>query len=276
MKYLLHLVVSWILICASAPSLQCQTLFRLTFDAESGAPVYEGALDDILPRGLIVKRMPEGDGVPPEMEASDGFQGGRALVLNPSARGRNQGYYIERKHPPFPGFPASGVISNVTGLTQEAIVYFPQFEPGKGEIMSQWGVGGMQPCLFLKSNTWNAPNIRFSVAGVGMECNPGPSFLGRWHHIAGVFNLAAGQFELEIFLDGKSLGKHTEAKPASQHAGYLVPYRGVSIGTHVLAAEKSTQSSRTPVGKIDAVAFTLEALDPKTFVLPVGPKGSVR
>ncbi len=277
MKNIPHLIVGCVLVCTPVASLEAETLFKLTFDSASGSSnVYESAADDVLPPGLVFKRMPQGDVAPLEVKTSDGFQGGRALVLDPSQGTRHQGYYVDRKHPPFPEFPESGVIPRVTGITQEAVVFFGEYLPGQGEILSQWGVGGMQPCLFLKGNNLNAPVIRFSVGGVGLECDPGPDFLGRWHHIAGVFSRVDGQFELEIFLDGKSLGKHAEAKPSSPQASYLVPYRGVSIGTHVLLVEKPTQPTRTPIGKIDAVALSLDVLDPKTFVLPVGPKASGR
>jgi hypothetical protein len=276
MRRLSYLCLFWLLTGASLS--QGRTLFKLTFDeagdGEGRAGVlYKASGRDVLPRGLDIMRVPgkESPGTAPAIRSSDGFQGGRALVLNPSPGNRHQGYYVPRDLPQVLGTPPSGAFDKVNGLTLEAIVFIERFEPGAGNILNQWGSGGMQPGLGLEGTVRGAPQIRFNIAGISLTSAPGSGFLGRWHHIAGVLTTVDKRCTVEIFLDGRSLGRKDAPSEDTTHASLFVPYRGFAIGVDALAVEQPSRPSQTITGKIDAVAVTLEALDPETFVLPSGP-----
>jgi len=255
-------------------------LLKITFD-EAGEPgsypasPYVVAADDFVPAGLNFQRMPGDDSAEGYMnvEKSDGFQGGLALQMKPGGGGMPQslGYYAPSDLPDLPDTPKVGY-QDYSGVTIEVIFRLDKFVPGIRELWGQWGSGGIKPNLSLRGTDRNNPEVCFNAAGATLKVKPEQSVIGQWHHLAGTVTTTGELWTLELFLDGKSIGRQEFEKPARQDM--LVPYANFAIGTNVIMLDPKVTRARTPTGAIDAVALSLDALNAGSFVLPTGPQST--
>ncbi|MDX9867267.1 MAG: LamG-like jellyroll fold domain-containing protein, partial [Kiritimatiellia bacterium] len=238
-------------------------LYRLTFD-HTGAvggeadAIYTSGPGDLLDPHQWVTRY--GTNPVPQIAASDGPQGGGALVTAAQLAGSGQG----------PGYTSSTTNNKAyfvhgghdRGLTLEAVF--------RATAWTANGWGGMvnynnEHFLGFAWGTKDHPHIRFQVKSVGVITNiPAASLCDdAWHHVAGVWTRDAdgANGRLEIFLDGV---------PAASRA---VPIPGSAItiptGGWGFSAEGYTTPPRLRsfIGKLDAAAVTDDVRGPGRFLL---------
>jgi len=238
-------------------------LYRMTFDHTGAAggeanAIYTAGPGDLLDPHQSVIRY--GTNPVPQIVASDGPQGGCALVTATQLPGSGQG----------PGYTAATTNSKLyfvhgghdRGLTLEAVF--------RATAWTANGWGGMvnynnQHFLGFAWGTKNNPHIKFAVNNIGVITNvPAESLCDdAWHHVAGVWTRDADGVtgRLEIFLDGVSVSSHAVPIPAS---AITIPTGGWGFSAEGYTTPPRLRSF---IGELDAAAVADDVRGPGRFLV---------